>query len=495
MMDAFDLTALVGASGLTPRDRETVEALVQVFERNQARNGMLADYYGGDIRLKNIGIAVPDTSYAIVAKDVKAHCDWPAIAVDRLAERSMFDGFFFDGGDSGEFGAIAASARIGSKYRRMLPLMLVHGCAFWTVGRASNGMPPAIRVHSAQSASAIWDGEHDRIGAGMAIVGTRYDARLMREVPTKVDVHTADAVIRLDSDGSGGWRATRMPHPMGRPMMEPFCYNANERWRFGQSRISRQVRAIADSMMRESFRCEVAAELNVLPQKYAAGLTTEQFNSLVGDKFKNAVGSMLLLTKEDPADPNPAVGQFPQVSLQSHIEMKRDLAADFSGITGIPMSQLGVTHDNPSSGEAIEAAERPLINIAERLNEEMADSLRNVALMAMAVNGEKPFADLSDEELGVSVHFRDPAMPSASATTDRAIKIVSAAPAYAETEQFWVDVGKDEAQRRQIMSDLRRAQARMGASAILDRNRQVMPDADEGGGAGALPGAAGRDGI
>lgn len=478
MIDYTDVSTLASASGLTAADRETVAALVQVFEANAMRNQRLVDYYGGDVRLKNIGIAVPDSSYVLVARDIKAHCDWPAIAVDRLAERSMFDGFFFDGGDGGAFAEIADRAQIGAKYRRMLPMMLVHGCAFWTVGRAAPGRPVAVRVHSAQSASAIWDGEADRIGAGMAIVGSRYDANLMREVATKVDVHLPDAVIHLDRTGSG-WSARKVAHPMGRPMMEPFAYNANDHWRFGQSRISHQVQSITDAMMRESFRCEVAAELNVLPQKYVAGLLPEQFASLMEDKFRNAVGSMLLLTKEDPADPNPSVGQFPQVSLQAHIDMKRDLAADFSGITGIPMSQLGVTHDNPSSGEAIEAAERPLINICERLNAEMSVSLRNVAQMVMAVDGGKPIDALTDDERGVTVHFRDPSMPSASATTDRAIKIVSAAPAYAYTEQFWVDAGKDEAQRRSIMAQIRRAEARMGANAILSRNRQVTPGEDD----------------
>ena len=215
---------------------------------------------------------------------------------------------------------------------------------------------------------------------------------------------------------------------------------------------------------------------------------------MVEDKFRYAIGSMLLWTKEDPADPSPTVGQFPQVTLQPHIDLKRDLAADFSGITGIPMSQLGVTHDNPSSAEAIEAAEKPLVTICERMNEDMADSLRNVALMCMCVAQDKGIDALTDEELSVSAHFKDPSMPSASAMTDRAIKIASVAQAYAATEQFWIDVGKDESERRLIMSDLRRAQARMGAMAILDRNRQVSIDANDGGGAGTLPTQPGRDG-
>ena len=147
------------------------------------------------------------------------------------------------------------------------------------------------------------------------------------------------------------------------------------------------------------------------------------------------------------------------------------------------MSQLGVTHDNPSSAEAIEAAERPLVTICERMNQAMAESLRNVALMAMCVAADKSMSALTDEELSVAAHFKDPSMPSAAAMTDRAIKVGSVAQSYPHTEQFWIDVGKDESERRHIMADQRRAEARMGAGAILDRNRQVTDVANDGGGA------------
>ena len=488
-MTYIELSGMRDAPGLTARERATVDKLVSVLGANAARNASLEAYYGGDVELDNIGIAVPETSYLIMASKVRAHCDWPAIAVDRLADRSMFDGFTFSAPPelAEGFRRVADRARLAEKYRMMLPMMLVHGCAFWTVGDTPAG--PVARVHTARTASALWDGSNDRILAGLAVVGTGYDETMTREVVTAVDVHTSEGVLafgRDPLDPHGRWRVERMPHPLGRPMMEPFAFRADERWRFGHSRISRQVRAIADSMMRESFRCEVAAEINVLPQKYVAGLTTQQFEDLVKDKFGHSIGSLLLLTKEDPSDPNPAVGQFPQASLQQHIDLKRDYAADFSGITGVPMSELGVTHDNPSSAEAIDAAEKPLVTICERMNEACADSLRNVALMLMAVGRGVGMADLTDEESSVSAHFLDPSMPSASAMTDRAIKIASVAPEYASTEQFWIDVGKDESERRRIMADLRRAQARLGATAILDRNRGAGADEGDGTGAGQI---------
>lgn len=471
MGETADLGAPWAAPGLTAGESSLVERLVQVMEGNRARNAMLTDYYAGDVPLRNLGIAVPEHNAFFALEKVRVECDWPAIAVDRLADRSMFDGLMLPDGSGLEGRTRTLSRRLASLYRATLPTTLIHGCSFWTVGRGPSG--PVVHSHSAQTASALWDATNDRVLAGLAVVGWGWNRGYTRTAPDKMDLHTSNAVVELTRPDveSSDWVARRLPNPLGRPLMEALCYRPDATWRFGHSRISRQVRRVCDSMMRENLRVEVAAELNVLPQKYIFNLTEEQYDALASDRFRNAVGALLMASQPEDSETTPTVGQFPQVSLQPHIDMKRDLAAEFSGITGIPMSELGVVHDNPSSGEAIDAAEKPLVTLCTHMNEDMADRLESVARMALAVAGSTSLEGLPEDAWKVRAHFKDPSMPSLSASTDRAIKVVSAAPVYAETEQFWVDVGKDEGERHAVMSDIRRAQARAGATAILDRNR------------------------
>lgn len=485
MGETADLGAPWAAPGLTAQESSLVERLVQVMESNRARNESLTAYYAGDVPLKNIGIAVPEENAFLMLGKVRVECDWPAIAVDRLADRSMFDGLMCPDGSGLEGQVRDLSRRLASLYRACLPTMLVHGCSFWTVGRGPAG--PVIHAHSAQTASALWDETNDRVLAGLAVVGTGWNADFTYCAPNKLDLHTSGAVVELTRPDveSSDWAAQRFPNPLERPLMEALCYRPDARWRFGHSRISRQVRRVCDAMMRENLRIEVAAELNVLPQKYIFGLTDAQYDALAADRFRNAVGALLMAAQSEDAETAPTAGQFPQVSLQPHIDLKRDLAAEFSGITGIPMSELGVVHDNPSSGEAIDAAEKPLVTLCSHMNEDMADKLESVARMALAVAASTSLEGLPEDAWKVRAHFKDPAMPSLSASTDRAIKVVSAAPVYAETEQFWADVGKDEGERHAVMSDIRRAQARAGATAILDRNRGLA-DGDKRGGAGAV---------
>lgn len=476
------------APELDPALRPLMRRLVEVLDANRERNRSLEAYYAGDVPLKNLGIAVPEDNAFFVLSKVRVDCDWAAIAVDRLADRSMLDGFVCASAELGdELAAIAP--RVTRLYRSNLPIALVHGCSFWTVGRGAPGMPPVVvHAHSATSASAIWDETRDEVLAGMAIVGKGWNRGYTRCAPNKVDLHTRDAVVeftRPDVDRDE-WHCVALPHPAGRPLMEPLCYRADTRWRFGHSRISRQVRKICDSMMRENLRVEVASELNVLPQKYAFGLTPEQYDALDSDRFRNAVGALMMAASDEEDARKVTVGQFPQVSLQPHIDIKRDLAADFSGVTGVPMSELGVTHDNPSSAEAIEAAEKPLVTLCEHMNADMAQSLGNVARLMLAVRRDCAVDALPEGARSVAARFKDPAMPSLSASTDRAIKIVSAAPEYVQTEEFWVDVGKDADARRSIMGDFRRRQAREGATAVLDRNRGSGDGAERPGG-GEVP--------
>ena len=51
----------------------------------------------------------------------------------------------------------------------------------------------------------------------------------------------------------------------------------------------------------------------------------------------------------------PTFGQIAAASMEPHIAYMRNLAARFSGATNVPISELGIVQDNPSSAEAIYA--------------------------------------------------------------------------------------------------------------------------------------------
>jgi hypothetical protein len=74
-------------------------------------------------------------------------------------------------------------------------------------------------------------------------------------------------------------------------------------------------------------------------------------------------------------------------------------------------------------------------------------------------------------------------MPSVVSQSDAMVKQVSAIPWLADSDVTLRELGYDDEQIAQLRSDRRRSQALAGAQAILDRNRQVTPVADNAGGA------------
>ena len=80
-----------------------------------------------------------------------------------------------------------------------------------------------------------------------------------------------------------------------------------------------------------------------------------------------------------------------------------------------------------------------------------------IAKMAQAIVRNVRLEDLTDEELSVMAHFKNPAMPSVAMTADAAIKIASAREGFASTDTFLEMIGFDNADIRRIKAQEVRA--------------------------------------
>lgn len=461
------------ARGLGGEERRVLGDLLDVLARNQARNAERTAYYEGRQRVKNIGIAVPPQ----LAAGLEVSCCWPQKTVEALQSRSAFDGFVAS--DEGVAERLAAFSRrndLRARYSRAVIPQLVHGCAFATLARRADGAA-SVRFRSAQTASALWDGEADRVSAGLAVIDSRRSNGDSAYRPALVHLHMPDALWVLARDEeAAGWRAERLPHAMGRPMMEALVYRATEGRPFGQSRITRPVMSLTDSYMREMLRLEVGAEMFTSPQKVILGAGDEAFDM---DKYVAYVTNLLLIGNDENGE-HPSITQLAAASMQPHVDVMRNLAAQFAGATCVPLSELGVVHDNPSSAEAIYAAKEALVvEVDSSLNAANAESLRSIALMALAIEGNVPLAALGDAERDFSVKFKNPAMPSLVSQADAMAKVAGTAPWIAETEVFLEEVGFDEGQRRRLMDGKRRSESRAAFNAIFSGAQEPPAKAAE----------------
>ena len=453
--------------GLMPEEQTQLSMLADVYNYHQSKNTIKDKYYEGHVCLEdvNIGIALPNG-----LKKLEVGCNWGQKAVDVLAARSMFDGFVGTGGnDPAALTEILEKNRLVSEYAKACRDELKYGCVFATLS-ADPSMGCKIRFHSPGTAAALWDGAKGRIGCGLAIIDTAQDERYKDAWrPSEVNYYTEHDTIVLKNEDHV-WTMTRVAHKCGRPLMEPMIWNATNGKPFGRSRLKKPIRTLIDDYIRIMANATIALEFDTTPQKYILGVTDDQYEAIVSDKFKQYVGTIIAATQNPETGQNPTFGQLAQGSLSPHVDKLRMVATQFSAATGLTVTDVGIINDaNPTSSDAILAQSQTLVLMAQQLNAGNGDSLRTIALMAQAIARGCSLDALTQDETDIMAHFKNPSMPSVAVTADAAIKIASARQEFASTDTFLEMLGFDQADIRRIRAQEQRV-----------RGQKVLTEMDEG---------------
>ena len=440
--------------GLNIDEIPKVKQLIDVYEHHLSANAQKNKYYEGKISLGgvNLGLALPN---GLIGLEIG--CAWGAKTVDVLAARSMFDGFVgVNGEEVADLDQIVIDNNLEAEYAKACRDELKFGCTFATLS-ADEQIGCKIRFHSPQTAAALWDGEKGRIDCGFAIIDTAPDASKENDWhPSLINYYTDTAVWVFERKADNHWHATEYINKMGRPLMEALIWNATSNKPFGRSRIKEPIRRLIDGYVRTIANATIGLEFATSPQKYLLGITDEQYDVIINQKFKQYVGSILASTNNPETGEKPDFGQLPQGSISPHVEMIRILATQFSAATGLSVTDTGVVNEaNPTSSDAILAQSQTLIATAEQLNLGNGDSLRTIALMALAITNNVRIDELSDSQRDIVAHFKNPAMPSVAASADAAIKIASARTAFANTDTFLEMIGFSQADIRRIKNQER----------------------------------------
>ena len=216
--------------------------------------------------------------------------------------------------------------------------------------------------------------------------------------------------------------------------------------------------SITDSAVREALRTEISAEFFTSPQKYLLGADSDAFAQKT--KWEAYIGNIFAVGRDENGE-IPVFGQLSQGSMQPHTDYMRSLAARFSGETNVPISSLGVIHDNPASAEAIYAASEPLIIECEDFNDGQRDSLKSLASMAIAGELDIPVDELDDRFKDFTPGFRNPAMPSVVSQADAMVKIASVVPGFGGTDVFFEQIGFAEDTRRKVETEIAQQNAQL----------------------------------
>lgn len=417
-----------------------IEQLFSVWSKTRARNQELSRYYGMKNKMKDLGISIPEDLV-----NVNCVVGWAKKAVDAKMDRSHFDAFVFDGEQNEELDAIARDNDLTGKVKQAGKCALIHGLSAMSVMRGNYGEPAVkIRVFSANQFACLWNKDKERIDCGIVLADADTEG-----IATKYVAHFDDAVLTFQRYGTE-WVSMSEPHIMGRPMMELFVNDPDIDRPLGHSDLTPELRGIIDKAMRDVLRMEIGAEFFTFPQRYAIGVQDDIFsvipeNATRGDdgqwydndtgetvdvqssdyaKWKAYLGAFFAIGTDENGE-KPTVGQFEPAQADNFTRVFENDAQRFSGATNVPLSQLGVLSNNYTSSDALGASNNPLILSVENMNEGFKQSLRNVALMTLAVINNCSLNDLTDEQRRVQANFRDPSMPTITAVADAWVKLAS----------------------------------------------------------------------
>lgn len=433
---------------------DMLNELVNIWANRLLGNQLRYRYYDGKNKLKDFGISTPPELLT-----VETVVDWPNKAVTALADRVRFDGFSaVDETSQSILDGVAERSRLVTKTRQATHSECIYGVDFATVGIDSRGNA-RIDLHSAETASAVWDDAAGRIAYGM-VIDQFHDG-----VPSYIRLLTDDATVHVFETETGQYDYGIEYHSMGRHTMEALVYRPTDRKPFGQSRISRSVMSITDSAVRCALGGDVAFQYAVAPQKYLLGVDRDPFENKT--RWESYIGNIFVAGYNNSDGVTPQFGQLPQPSMQPYSDYMRSLAARFSAATNIPISQLGVIHDQPASAEAIYAAAEPLIIEATDLIDSNRETMRSLARLCIAAELDVPLDELTDEQRDVTANYRNPAMPSVVSMADAAVKIAGAVDGFAGTEYFWKLVGLPEDARREVEQETARATSQAMLASIF----------------------------
>ena len=441
---ARSLDGIEKAASLPKAERATIAELVSIFYEHQKSNAKRTRYYEQRVTAGecNLGIALPN---GILGLEVS--CCWPEKAVTALRDRSVFDGFVSQSGDTlPELDRIVRYNSLTAQYGMSVDDELKHGGVLCTLSR-NDATGCSVRFHTFESSACRWNGDKDY-------------------KPSVVNLYTEDATWVLTRNEFNRWAARRTENGLGRVSAELMRHQPSNTKPCGTSRISNSVMTLTRGYIRTITLATIGLEFSTAPQKYLLGVSDDAYDALINTKFKKYVDSILLATSDPNTGQVPQYGQLAQGSLTPHVDMLRMLSTQFAAVSSLSVTDVGVVNDaNPTSADAVTAANEKLIRKAEDLNAFNGEAMRQIGMMALAISRNRSLDQLQDEDKAIMAHFLNPSMPSMAATADAATKIASADPGFAGTDVYYEMLGFDAATIARIQAQKRR---NMGAG-VIDR--------------------------
>lgn len=298
---------------------------------------------------------------------------WCAKAVDSMADRLVFDGFDTNT-DAFDMNGIFNMNNKDVLFNSAILGALISSCDFIYISADETGFP-RLQVIDGSNATGVIDPITMMLTEGYAV--------LERDQYGNPNVEAYFTAGNTDIITQGNHKVLTESFPNKAPyaLLVPIIYRPDASRLFGHSRISRACMDLMDKARNTITRAEVTAEFYSFPQKYAVG-TSQDAEPM--DTWKATISSMLQFTKDEDGD-HPVLGQFAMASMTPHFEQLKMYASMFAFETGMTLSEMGFSSDNPASADAIKASHEDLRLTARKAQGTFGTGFLNAGYLAACV--------------------------------------------------------------------------------------------------------------
>lgn len=462
--------------GLDDHTQGLLDELVVQWARKLPRNIERMVYLDAKNTLDDLGVSLPPG----LVDRLDVVVGWPEKAVYEVANRIVFERVYSPDGDGGDpFGLrrLLHENRFALEFPQAVVSSLAQSCVFGTAtpGRVDEGEPESlVMFHSALWSTGLWDRRRRALRAGLLVSETDSMGR-----PIELTILTpTESIVCVKG---GRWYVEDViPHRLGRTPMEVFPFRPSLDRPFGRSRIDRAVMSLTNRAVRAGSRLEVHSELFTSMKLILLGAEEEAFRDASGNMvplWSFFLGRLNTLSKDEDGDV-PKLEKIAAESPEPHLAIIRQLASQFSGHTGVPLSSLGIATDNPESAEAKQMAREDIVNDVEKQHVIYGDSL--LRLMENAVMIRDRLDSPPDGIMDVELKWRRADRPSLVSIANAGIQQVSAIPALGDTEVGMELVGMTPEQIERATAEIRRREARGNLAALMAAGGGGTPETLEG---------------
>lgn len=378
---------------LNLKEVSAVDKLEAQLERAKKSNYKKNKYYYQKNRIKDLGINTPPS---LVGMQVQL--GWCKMAVDVLAERINWRGYYNPEASNAELAEITEWLNglykdnfFEGEQQLALKDALTTGTGFISVGAGDveNGEPEVIWIAENSSTITVQYNKRKRTveSAFKLIAGQK------REEDTAI-LWLPDSTVELYRRGEDWAEYDRDDHGAGVVGVVPIFNNSDSNYVYGRSEISRSLRDLMDSAKRTLVNAEINREYYARPQRFLIGVDAgdvELIDEHGSKMIKTAAGDMVYLPYNNSDSVAPTISEFSANSPNAVMEMIKPIAVMAAREIGVPPSYMGFDAVNPSSADAINAAEAALTKRADARIVQLKRAYRRLANVSMAYAGrDKP---------------------------------------------------------------------------------------------------------